>query len=300
MKTITTNLFHIKNKALRIAVNSSISTALTFGLICLVRFTHIPNPNLILMTGLVVITALFGFVPGLFPTGGMILYSFYFFSTKNDFVTFTETNMAKVVVAIVTGILCYAFVGLVNFLYERSAISMMNDVAELSKDNEHLKWISKTDALTSTKNRFSLRHDFPSYVGKEIQVMIFDVDDFKHYNDTYGHLVGDGVLSSVSHLTKEIFEEESVYRYGGDEFVVIKTHLSLSEFKGLVDELRAKAGEITVGKEKGVRLSIGYTYGLPEEVDDLRRMIRYADELMYSVKGSTKDGVEGRRFGLDI
>jgi len=301
MYFLTTNIFRIKNKALQILVNCVLSAVVTTALILIVLFAGIPNPNLILMTGIVVITVLLGFIPGLIPSVAMIVYSFWFFSTNHDFVTFNATNGTKVAVTIITGVLCYGFVGVINFLYVKSTLKLMNSNKTLSDANKELRRISKTDALTHAKNRYSLRHDFPFYVGKDIQALIFDIDNFKSINDTYGHQAGDIVLSEVTRLTIEMFDEESVYRYGGDEFAVVKTTLALSEFRKLVEKLSDSAHKVVYeGKPIDVRLSVGYTYGVPEDIDDLRGMIHYADELMYEVKSSGKNGALGRQYDKNL
>ena len=301
MKFLTTNIFRLKNKPLQIVVNCLLSAAVTAVLILIVLFAGIPNPNLILMTGIVVITVLLGFLPGLIPSVSMIVYSFWFFSTNNDFVTFTSVNGTKVAVTVITGVLCYGFVGVINYLYAKNTTKLMDSNKSLHETNQELRRISKTDALTHAKNRFSLRHDFPTYVGKDLQVMVFDVDNFKTINDTYGHQAGDVVLSEVSRLTMNIFEEENVYRYGGDEFAVIKTDLALSEFKALVEKLSESAHKVDFdGKIIDVRLSIGYTHGIPEEIEDLRGMVRYADKLMYEVKSSGKNGALGKPYDQDL
>ncbi|MBE6133661.1 MAG: diguanylate cyclase [Erysipelotrichaceae bacterium] len=294
MKINTTNIFGIKNNVLKEVVNCLISTLLTMGLVLLVRYANIPNPNLILFTVIVVITVMFGFIAGIIPTISMIIYSLRFFSTNNDFVTFTSQNATKVVVSVITGVLCYAFTGFINLLYERS-------VSKLTKDKEKLENISRTDSLTKAKNRYSLRNDFPGFVNQEIHLLVFDVDDFKKINDEYGHPFGDSVLKDVSRLTKEIFSDNNVYRFGGDEFVVIKKELSLNEFKQLIEKLQQEVNKITYeNKDITIRLSIGYTYGIASSELELRNMIKYADALMYKVKASSKNNYYGHKFGLGI
>ena len=301
MKFVTTNLFKIKNNFLRIAINCLISAVLTTALILLVLFANIPNPNLFIMMGLVIITSLFGFIPGFIPTAAMIVYSLWFFSTNNDFVTYTSINSTKVTVSIITSIISYAFVSVLNLFYERSTKRLFENLDALSKDNEHLRHVSKMDPLTRTKNRYSLRNDFPSLINQDIQVMLFDVDDFKNVNDSKGHHVGDLILSEVSKVTQEVFDEESVYRYGGDEFLVIKTKLPLSEFEEMAKRLQSMLTEIDNNGEKiNIRISAGYTYGMAENVDDLRSMIRFADKLMYEVKHTDKNGLMGRKFDLVV
>lgn len=295
------NIFKIKNVYIRELVESIISIVIMVGLILLVYFVKIPNPNLILFTGMIVLTTIFGFIPGVFTLLSINLYSFYFFSTNHNFVSFTDINSQKVIVTIITSILCYAFVGLLNYLYRRDAKKIINANIDLKKNNEELAELSQSDALTNAKNRLGLRKDFNSYVGTEIQLMIFDIDDFKTINDQYGHNVGDKILSEVSKIAREVFSNDNVYRFGGDEFVVIKNDLPLSEFKNKIEQLQNLVKTISVNEDnRGVQLSMGYTYGVVTNVIDIRSMLKFADELLYEVKRSGKNGSLGKRYDLDM
>ena len=295
------NIFKIKNVAVRELVESLISSAIMVGLILLVYFVNIPNPNLVLFTGMIVVTAIFGLIPGIIATLGINIYSFYFFSTNHDFITFTDINSQKIIVTIITSILCYAFVGLLNHLYRRDAQRIIETNQNLKKDNAELTEISQIDVLTHTKNRFALRKDFNSYVGGEIQLMIFDIDDFKQINDKYGHSIGDRILSDVGKAAQQVFSNGSVYRFGGDEFIIIKKDLSLNEFKEKIESLQRLASKIEVNEnDKGIKLSFGYTYGVVSHVMDIRSMMKFADELLYEVKRSGKNNSLGKRYDLDM
>ena len=295
------NIFKIKNVIVKELVESIISAILMTGLVLLVFFVNIPNPNLVLFTGMIIITTLFGFIPGFISVLEINIYSFYFFSTNNDFIHFTDINSQKIVVAIITSILCYAFVGLLNHLYKRNAKKIIETNQNLKKNNEELAQLSQNDALTKAKNRLALRNDFNSYVGNEIQLMLFDIDEFKKINDLYGHNAGDRILSDVSKVTKQVFSDENVYRFGGDEFIVIKSDLSLKEFKNKIKELQKLAKDIEIDEEKrGVNLSMGFTYGVASNVVDIRSMIKFADQLLYEVKRSGKNNSLGKRYDLDM
>lgn len=295
------NIFKIKNVYIRELVESAISISIMVGLILLVYFVNIPNPNLILFTGMIVITAIFGFIPGVFTLLGINIYSFYFFSTNHDFINFTDINSQKVIVTIITSILCYAFVGILNFLYRRDAKKIIDANIDLKKNNEELSVLSRNDALTNAKNRFGLRNDFNSYVGTEIQLMIFDIDEFKQINDKYGHNIGDKILTDVSKIAREVFSNDNVYRFGGDEFVVIKNDLPLEEFKNKIKQLQNLATTIEVNEgNHGVKLSMGYTYGMVTNAIDIRSMLKFADELLYEVKKSGKNSALGKRYDLDM
>lgn len=295
------NIFKIKNIVIRELVQSLISAFLMVGLILLVFFVNIPNPNLILFTGMIVITTMFGFISGAISVLGINIYSFYFFSTNHDFITFTDINSQKIIVTIITSILCYAFVGVLNYLYIKDAKKIIEANQNLKKDNKKLAEISRIDVLTNTKNRFALRKDFNSYVGSEIQLMIFDIDNFKQINDQYGHNIGDKILLNIGKAAQQVFSSESVYRFGGDEFIIIKNDLSLKEFKDKIKTLQKLASNIEVDENnKGITLSFGYTYGVVSHVIDIRSMMKFADELLYEVKRNGKNNSLGKRYDLDM
>ncbi len=295
------NIFRIKNVYVRELVETLISAVLMTGLVLLVYFVNIPNPNLILFTGMIVITTIFGFIPGVTTLLGINIYSFYFFSTNNDFIHFTDVNSQKVTITVITSILCYAFVGLLNYLYQKDAKKIIETNQNLKKNNEELTELSQIDELTNAKNRLALRNDFNSYVGKEIQLMLFDIDEFKQINDKYGHRIGDKILSTVSKLTREVFSNDGVYRFGGDEFIVIQSDLTLKEFKNKIKQLQKLVKDIIISEgNKGINLSFGYTYGVVTSVIDIRSMMQLSDELLYEVKRSGKNGSSGKRYDLDM
>lgn len=131
--------------------------------------------------------------------------------------------------------------------------------------------------------------------------MLFDIDEFKQINDQSGHNIGDRILSDVSKITKQVFSNDNVYRFGGDEFVVIKTGLSLNEFTEKINQLQNLAKGIAIDENRrGVNLSIGYIYGLAADVLDIRSMIKLADELLYEVKRSGKNGSLGKKYDIDM
>ena len=301
MRILFTDLFHIKNKILRELVNFLIASLLMGALILLVLLTDIPNPNLFLMTGLVIATALFGFIPGSTGVIALILYSMWFFSTGHNWVSYTDINLRKVIVAVICSILCYAFVGALNLFYERSTLKVIEENKDLVEHNKTLSTISSRDVLTGLKNRFSLKNDINGYIGEGIRVMILDVDEFKQINDTYGHTFGDSVLKQVAVATKEIFGDDSVYRFGGDEFIIVKKDISLAEFKELSENLSKSLKSVNVeGNVIDAHLSMGYTFGVPTCHEDIKNMIKFADELLYKAKRNGKNQIIGERYDLDI
>ena len=171
-----------------------ITALIMIALILLVYYGSIPNPNMILIAGLVLCSALYGFGGGIVAAVIMFFYTLFFFSTDHSFLRFTPQNMQKVFVSLfgITAdmiLVCQLKRAEVQAFREVDALT-----EKLREENEHLKSISLTDALTGIRNRLALRQDFDTYLNREVTVMMLDLDSFKSINDTSGHEEGDRVL----------------------------------------------------------------------------------------------------------
>ena len=163
--------------------------------------------------------------------------------------------------------------------------------ARLETAQTELREMVITDPLTGTRNR----RFFDEVIGRELQrhrryrtplsVVFVDIDRFKAINDTLGHDTGDRVLREVAHfLLRNIREADYVFRWGGDEFVIL---ISCSE-----DEALRRARELqhafatapqTAHLPAGVALSVG-VIEVPGDVEDIMPLIQAADERMYANK----------------
>ena len=254
-------------------------------LIAVVYCCNIPNPNMILIAGLVLCSAVFGFGGGIVSAIIMFIYTLYFFSTDYSFVRFTPQNMLKVVVS---------FFGIVADMLlvcslKRDEVKAFKEIdhltKELNKDNERLKELSMTDALTGLRNRKALANDNETFVGHEVTVMMLDLNDFKIINDTQGHTVGDHMLQETGKLLSDTFGNECCYRYGGDEFLVVAKDLSEDEFQKKLEEMLMHKPDIEIdGKESDASFSLGYVQGHMNEMIDLHKLISMADKKMYESK----------------
>ena len=117
----------------------------------------------------------------------------------------TTQQMLMVAVCLVSMIRYNMVMGAVRLeeKLEQYRDELKNKNEELSLRNEQLLMLSGTDGLTGLSNRFALRREFDSFIGREICVMMSDIDDFKYYNDNFGHEVGDEVLIRYATLLKE-------------------------------------------------------------------------------------------------
>ncbi|MEG0961937.1 MAG: diguanylate cyclase [Lachnospiraceae bacterium] len=133
---------------------------------------------------------------------------------------------------------------------------------------------------------------------KMLSLFFVDIDYFKSVNDTYGHTVGDMVLSKVAGCMKKVIrEDENHYlaRYGGEEFVVLIYNQSLEEVKKIAEDLRESVQQLQIPNEKSkvcpvVTISIGGCSVVPKE-ESLEEFIRKADKLLYQGKNNGRNCV---------
>lgn len=177
-------------------------------------------------------------------------------------------------------------IGLVRYF---SVCGYLETTETLSRYSTILERLSFTDELTQINNRNALRRDWNTFSEKVYSVMMLDIDDFKHYNDTYGHLVGDMVIKETARLLVEQFGPECCYRVGGDEFLVISEEVD-EAFTEKIGALRKLASEIKDDKhELRVTYSIGVLRAYCIEPAYMRTLLKEADEVLYEVKEHGKN-----------
>ena len=146
---------------------------------------------------------------------------------------------------------------------------------------------SRTDELTQINNRYAL-YDYFDTEDKSSKVLaIFDIDDFKHVNDTYGHVVGDHTLKKVAEIATKVLGDSFVCRYGGEEFVVI---LNQDNFLDRLEQLRTAIEKESMEFEN-VKINVTITIGAVNHSKDisLEEWIEEADKKMYIGKNSGKN-----------
>ena len=295
LKTTSIDRFNDVDKHIKIIHQILISTICMGVLAVIVYKTNIPNPNMIMVTGLVIFSALFGTNGGIPAAIIMMVYTTFFFSENHSFVTYTDLNLRKVYVTLFGVTVITLFVCFLK-KSENDAFDKIEFFSKELKDhNIKLQKSSITDHLTGTKNRLALRNDYTNYDNKNIHIMMIDVDDFKAINDTAGHESGDMVLKNIGQILIDIFGFEHSYRYGGDEFMIICDEINENEFKNKCNEMMNRISDLSVNNEK-VTISAGYVYGYTKFNDDLRTMFSSADENLYQVKTNGKKEVIGTEF----
>jgi len=129
-----------------------------------------------------------------------------------------------------------------------------------------------------------------------LSLIVFDVDDFKYYNDTYGHQAGDKALEAVSSISKTVMRRmDNLARYGGEEFVAILPGTTKTEAIKLAERLRDTIEKETEtmqynGIPKKITVSAGVS-SYPEDAEDKDKLIFCADGALYEAKRAGKNRV---------
>jgi len=136
---------------------------------------------------------------------------------------------------------------------ERTVAALQVTQAELARKTAEFERLSLTDALTGVANRRALTERGQieiAALGREpssLSVVIFDIDHFKRVNDTFGHGVGDIVLSHVALVAKENLRPgDLIARIGGEEFALLLPHTEVGEAQAIAERIRAKIAEAQV------------------------------------------------------
>jgi diguanylate cyclase (GGDEF)-like protein len=154
-----------------------------------------------------------------------------------------------------------------------------------------------TDTLTSLWNHgyFQYRLDEELLKAKSknypISILMIDLDDFKKFNDTYGHIQGDEALRKVSEqLKKKARETDIICRYGGEEFSVILLFTTKDEAFNIAENIRKNLAENNISGYK-FTVSVGLS-NYPQDGLEKDVLIRKADMALYKAKREGKNKVE--------
>ncbi len=178
-------------------------------------------------------------------------------------------------------------------------VLLFEDITERVRAEERINFMAHYDALTGLPNRgyfaeqveADLKHRRAAGAGELAMLMIVDIDDFKHVNDTAGHLVGDRLLvESADRLNRTLGSRALVARLGGDEFIVYRTGGVDAEDATLDPEAvlgAFKSPFSIMGESLSVDVSIGVVASGSAE-DDLDALMTKADLALYKAKGNGK------------
>lgn len=194
-----------------------------------------------------------------------------------------------------------------------NSIDMLEANEKIKQMNDKLNHLAVTDKLTGLYNREGfygninrlLEENEETGLGQAVIIMYIDLDNFKYYNDTFGHGIGDIILTGMAQIfQKEVGDHGFVTRYGGDEFLITvytddmayagqiakNIYSQIEREDGFAAAIRRKLGrKIDIPAEHQISCSIGISgrKSLMSE-DELEKMVKEADQVLYDVKNAGK------------
>lgn len=177
---------------------------------------------------------------------------------------------------------------------------------ELKDSEERFRELSIIDYLTQLYNSRHFynqlkmeidrleRHDYP------LTLLLLDIDNFKIFNDTYGHIEGDHVLFQLAQIIKRCMrKEDSAYRYGGEEFTAILPMTTKDEGVITAERIRLefKKEKFSPAPDKSITLTVSIGLAQYKRKEDMKAFVNRADHLMYQSK---KNGKDRTSFEKDI
>ncbi|HEX7062455.1 MAG TPA: GGDEF domain-containing protein [Woeseiaceae bacterium] len=158
-----------------------------------------------------------------------------------------------------------------------------------------------TDALTGLSNRHAMEETFPREVsrclqnGQPVSLIMIDVDQFKSFNDLFGHVAGDRALSAVARiLSKQFRPRDLLVRFGGDEFAVLLPGIGLAEALTIAERVReAVSGMSCSGADSLIQVPVQVSMGVAElePGGTFESLLRTADAALYRAKDAGRNAV---------
>ncbi|MBC2705287.1 diguanylate cyclase [Desulfobacula sp.] len=174
--------------------------------------------------------------------------------------------------------------------------------AEFKKERadllKRLRKLAITDALTGLYNsrhffsQIKIEIDRYKRYSRALSLLILDIDFFKNYNDTWGHLDGDKVLMGIGKTIKPCMRSmDTAYRYGGEEFIILLPETRLQKACLVGERIKDQIGSQIFEPEPGIKTSITVSVGATElvEGEDFKSFIRRADKALYKAKDTGRN-----------
>ncbi len=174
-------------------------------------------------------------------------------------------------------------------------------LAEQTKIINELQSQLRIDPLTGLLNRGALSKDIKKEIAGArrynypVSIFMADIDHFKNVNDVYGHLVGDSIIKITAKLIQDsVRESDSVYRYGGEEFLGLLPHINCDQAEKFAERMREKIAKyLFVDKKNDISISLTISGGVTElhSEDDETSIIARVDKALYLAKQSGRNKI---------
>ena len=198
--------------------------------------------------------------------------------------------------------------------YRKLSLELEASVIERTKELHHanemlkaanlqLERITMIDSLTSIENRRAFDTAYQKTWGicqrerMPLALIMIDIDNFKDFNDTYGHLLGDQILIQIAQVLKGVIKRpgDLAARFGGEEFVVMLMNTTVEGAAVVAEEIRQrveKLGREKWGKEGVLTVSLGVASSVPDAAKEPMELIDAADKALYRAKKTGRNNVK--------
>jgi diguanylate cyclase (GGDEF)-like protein len=166
---------------------------------------------------------------------------------------------------------------------------------------EEKAYLSQYDQVTNLHNRYFFEKHSEYVIKKAMRynevfhLVMIDIDDLKHINDSYGHIVGDMHIHEVAQTIKKNIRESDVFvRYGGDEFVGLLFNASIEDTKRIFSAIKSSLAQSPIKYEEQL-IALSISYGIasfPVDGLTINELINTADDRMYNFKVTTKKAMD--------
>lgn len=170
-------------------------------------------------------------------------------------------------------------------------------VEALKRGNKEIEKLARTDKLTGIFNRNSLDETVTAEIQATIRyreplsVILLDVDHFKRVNDTYGHDTGDLILIEIANRVRlSLRATDKLFRWGGEEFLVVAHHTDAEQARELADKLRLEVKKMPIEPAGLVTVSFGVAQHESNETKE--SLFKRVDQALYAAKRSGRDCVK--------
>jgi diguanylate cyclase (GGDEF)-like protein len=190
-------------------------------------------------------------------------------------------------------------VGYLTSVFNHMVVRLREARDALAARNKELQELSITDGLTGLHNHKHLIETLEAEVARarrlqhQFSILMIDLDHFKRYNDTYGHLAGDQALARASALLKESIRAiDYAARYGGEEFLLLLHEVALDDAMRVAERVRQRIAREKFGEGQpvSVTVSIGVAE-FPGHGETALMLIAAADAALYEAKRSGRNRV---------
>jgi len=213
---------------------------------------------------------------------------------------------------------CLGVIELINCVgqegFQQRDLALLEAVADFAaialENARHVKRIHELTITDDCTSLYNARHmDFileteiyrSQRYGYEFSLVFIDLDHFKNVNDTHGHLIGSKLLAEVGQELKSACRRiDFAFRYGGDEFVIVLPQASKENAFVVARRLHRLIGEMTWLSSEGLNIHFTASLGVasyPSDAKSKVELLHLADEAMYLIKNTTRNGVAAAKMG---